>query len=359
MRRRLPLVLSLAIGGAVLGRAWPRASAEPPPAPAKPAAGPGGWTDPPPDPVENGPGTLVLTVLAEEKGPPLYGSVALWRIDAPGNEHWLPGDRLQATVKLSAGRVEIAGLPEGRYRAVYSGQRGASEDPSAFEVRGPRSEVTLRVPLPRRFAGSLRLVDERGVALRESSVLPWVWGRTYVTDDPPWVKARELRQPGRYWLRLGGGAGGGGSHRAPKRIQGKEGVFAVGTFDEPTRAEKPYLNVRMLSTGRNDVEIKLGEGATGPTTHLGVTLPLALVLQRLALPDGSPVFGSVAKVEATCIAELVTEAMPPDRWRTLPVRVLVTLPGYEPLEVTATADHPSPMPPPWLDAIGRPLQSPW
>ena len=44
----------------------------------------------------------------------------------------------------------------------------------------------------------------------------------------------------------------------------------------------------------------------------------------------------------------MTEGTSADRWRTLPIRIHVTIPGYEPLEVTANAAQPSPMPPPWV-----------
>ncbi len=363
MHRRLPLVLALVVGGgASLGQGMHGARGDPPPpAAAPPPTEPVGWREPPPDPIEVGSATLAMTLVAEGKRAPLYGSAALWRLDAPGNEHWLPGDRLQASVTIEAGRGEVTGLPEGRYRVVYDKQRGASEDPPAFDVRGSRTEVTLRIAMPRRFEGSLRLVDERGVPLRESALLSRGFGGWKVTSDPAWRRAREVRRPGKYWLGLGGGGWGtgGGHHRTPKSILSKDGLFAVGSFEEPTKATVSHVDARMVSRGRNDVEVRLGDGPTAPTTHLGVALPLALVLQRFALPDGSPVFGSAAMVEATCVAELVTEGMSPDRWRTLPIRVRVTIPGYEPLEVTANADEPSPMPPPWVPPAGKPAQSPW
>lgn len=375
MRRPGPLVVAfLACGASALGVGTPRAWGEPPPAAGSPAPAPKapakseGWHPGlkalPDDPPERGPCTLALTVLVEGREKPLYGSVDLWRLDVPGDALWLPGDHLQTTVRIHAGKGEATGLPEGRYRAVYDGQRRVDDDPPPFAVRGPRTEVTLRVALPREFAGSLRLVDENGVPLKHATLRrDGLWSWKY-RGDPAWVKPRMLVQPEGFntsrWPVGGSGSGTfGGSHRTYQPIHAAGDLFALGPFEEPDKEQRPHRELQVAAAGSNRVRVILGDGATGPTTHLGVALPLELLLARLALPDGSPVLGSAAEVEATSDAEVMTPATPADRWRRLPVKVTVTIPGYEPLELTADADHPSPMPPPWVYATGAPALCPF
>jgi|GEM_PF-2213888 len=310
----------------------------------------------PEDPVERGPATLSLTVLDEAAATAQGGAVVLWRLGAPGNAHWMAGDQQQATIPLQDGVGEVGDLPEGSYRAVVSGQRGASEDPLAFEVRAPRTEVTLRVPLPAKFPGSLRLLDEQGSSIEEASLVSGGASASGVTQAPEWVRARELRDPARYfYVGRGGGSVTGGRSR-PVSIRAEAGVFAVGTFAEPSKTEVPRRRVRVLVEGRNETWLTLGQGATGPTTHLAVALPLSTILRRLTLPDGSPVHGSTATVTAICNAVLVTDDMPPDRWRLLPVHVFVSVPGYETLEVFADALLPEPSMPRWVRTEPKPAE---
>ncbi len=310
----------------------------------------------PDDPIEEGPATLALTVLDDETGAPQTGTVNLWRLDAPGNAGWLEGDQRQGNVLIAAGHGELGDLPEGRYRAVFEEQRGVVDDPAWFEVRAPRTEVTLRVPMPRRFPGSLRLLDERGVPLQEAEVQSSGRGYTMLPSRPAWVRVRELRNPSGQGLFLGSGGGGGSfSSRGWRRVVAVNDVLPVGEFLESSRRRTERVWLRVRTAGRNDVNVTLGDGASGPTTHLAVALPLATLLDRLVLPDGMPVLGSAA---VTCEAELLTPETPPDRWRTLPVRVVVQFPDYQPLVVTADADHPSPLTPPWVRTPEKPAETP-
>lgn len=339
------------------GAGAPRSTAAPPIEPTTGAV----WVQAiPDDPVEHGPAALALTVLDEEAGVPQTGTVNLWRLDAPGNAGWLAGDQVQGAIRISEGHGELGDLPEGRYRAVFEEQRAAAGDPAQFEVRGARTEVTLRVPMPRRFQASLRLLDERGQPLR-SAELDW-GGRRWskVSAPPPWAHARTLRDasisvPYRF---RGGHANMSSGGSAWKPIEAVDDLLPVGDFAEPSRGTRSARWKGVRVEGRSGVDVTLGDGATSPTTHIGVSLPLALLLEHLLLPDGTPALGSAAWVRATCKAELLTPETPPDRWRSMPVRVEVTLDGYEPLEMTADADHPSPLPPPWKRVEEKPPEKP-
>ena len=314
----------------------------------------------PDDPVERGPATLVLTVRDADTDAPVSGTVHLWRLDAPGNADWLEGDQLQGMLWVAEGRGERGELPEGRYRAVFSEQRAAAEDPAMFEVRGERSEITLAVPMPRRFPAWLRLLDEHGHPL-PAAELGWSGRRWSKVSTPPvWAHARTLRdasipvphrgQGGHASMSSGGSAG--------TSVRAVDGLLPIGDFAEPSRGERSARMGRVRAEGRSTVDVTLGGGPTSPTTHLGVSLPLATLLDRVLLPDGAPVFGSKTRVRATCQAELLTPETPPDRWRSMPVRIVVTLDGYEPLEWTADADHPSPLPPPWKRVEAKAPEAP-
>lgn len=363
MRPRRPLAVFVALGVAGFGETPQRAAGEPPPsASPKPAveppraSGPAQTWAPPDDPIQRGPTTLALTVLDQETGAPQSGTVVLWRLDAPGNVAWLSGDQRQAEVVLEAGRGEAVDLPDGRYRAVFLEQSRAADDPAELEIRGARTEITLRVPMPRSYPVSLRLLDERGVPLLETSIRASGSGGSYNLAVPTWVRARLLRGP----LHIGGGftySGWAAGDTHPLRwLRAEDGVFTVGVYAEPSRGKASHRSMYAIPPGRNDVAFAVG-CAAGPTTHLGVALPLALLLEQLRLPDGAPVAGSKARVEARCRTHLVTADMPPDRWRSLAIEITVRIDGYEPLRATADADHPSPTAPPWVPVTAGPARS--
>jgi len=361
MRPRRPLAVFVALGVAGFGETPQRAAGEPPPsASPKPAveppraSGPAQTWAPPDDPIQRGPTTLALTVLDQETGAPQSGTVVLWRLDAPGNVAWLSGDQRQAEVVLEAGRGEAVDLPDGRYRAVFLEQSRAADDPAEFEIRGARTEITLRVPMPRSFPVFLRILDERGLPVDATSVQASGSGGSHVLAVPTWVRPRKLRDPSRIGGSFGSRHWAAGDTHPLRRLRSKDGVFAVADYAEPSRGKVPHRSMRAITPARNDVTFALG-GATGPTTHLGVALPLTLLLEQLRLPDGAPVLGSKARVEARCRAKLVPAETAADGWRSMPIEITVKVDGYERLQATADADHPSPASPPWV----REKPKPW
>ena len=58
--------------------------------------------DPPEDPIGRGECSLILQAFDADCGEPIDARADLWRLNAPGNEHWRAGDQLQASVKIDA-----------------------------------------------------------------------------------------------------------------------------------------------------------------------------------------------------------------------------------------------------------------
>ena len=147
------------------------------------------------DPVERGPCSLFLRVVSEDAGRPVRTEVYLYRLDAPGNEHWSEGDRLKATVMVEREGTRIEELPEGRYRVYSMQQRKQSEDPPAFRVAGELTKHTVRIPLPRRYRVYVMVYDERGRILRDAERRDVGYGKSSTQKEPTWLRKRRFRSP--------------------------------------------------------------------------------------------------------------------------------------------------------------------
>jgi hypothetical protein len=101
--------------------------------------------------VERGDCAISLRVLDAETEQPVASTVDLWRLDAPGNEHWTAGDQLQATADVPVEGARIEALPAGVYRPVCLAARYSAEDPPPVRVEGALTEVTFRILVPRKF----------------------------------------------------------------------------------------------------------------------------------------------------------------------------------------------------------------
>lgn len=163
----------------------------------------------PPDPVEKGSCRLFLSLVCTDSGAPASGEVELWRLDAPGNEHWSKGDQLQVRVDVPKEGKRIDDLPKGRYRVYLKSERVGATDPPAFRVAGPRTEKILSFAERRKFRVRLLVRDASGTLLRRASLTSSSYSSS--NEDPPdWVKGRKLRQQGRWFGRASYGIAGVG-----------------------------------------------------------------------------------------------------------------------------------------------------
>ena len=295
----------------------------------------------PPDPVETDRALLDLTLVDEATDLPVTTWAQLWRIGAPGNGHWTAGDQLQAHVWAKEGKALVPGLPDGFYRVFAEGQRADSDDSPPFEVRGVCTQVTLRLPMPRRQTVTLRVVDENGRPLDTATLDVWTSGHGEHDLRPAWVRKRllttgeELDEDSR----CGGCCGHGEDEE--RVIESTAGEYIVELLGS-ARDEGRHHVLEVAPARRNRVMLHLDGGFTDGETYVAVALPLDSLTENVRFPDGERARLGSAEVQARCEPRLVKPQTPPDAWRTIPVSVSVNTPGHRLRTFKATADAPSP-----------------
>ena len=279
----------------------------------------------PDDPVERGPCSLFLRAVSADTGEPARTQAYLYRLDAPRNELWTPGDSWQATVVIEKSGTLVEALPQGDYRVFAPSQPREGEDPPAFRVSGARTEHTLRIPMLRSFRVYLVVYDERGQPLQHAK--RHHSGKMMIGSSVGFEK-RELQLPRlRSAIGLVPAAGGstGGNIRA-----GPAG-FDFGLQREDTRFWRWTASYRLKFEQRSEVRFELKGDAARDRTYLALSVPLTALHDLVVLPDGRRAIDAGASVAAHCDTVLETEDAVPDAWQSLPVNVTVSLAGYEKL----------------------------
>jgi len=293
--------------------------------------------DPPADPVEKGPCSLFLRVHDAATGEPVEAVIHLYRLDAPGNDHWTRGDQLQAELRISKNGRAIADLPADTYRVACLDQPPGSGDEPAFEVSGETTERTIEVRIAPEFDAWLTVADERGSPLARGQVRRG--GSHYRRADAiDWVVARKRRDPdAQTWIGLGGGGSGSGS--VPVEADA-EGRFRLRGNRPDTRGTKHATTHMFVVEGRSTVRVEISGEAGTPRAWFGISHPIAPYRDVIFLPDGRLAADAGAYVTATTSA--VTGGLAEAQRQ--PVRVSCWLRGYEPLRFevpagTAPAAH--------------------
>jgi len=334
----------------------------------------------PEDPVETGPCSLTLNLTSAESEQPVQATAELWRLDAPGNEHWKRGDQLQARLDVPREGIAVDNLPAGRYRVFSGDQRVNSADPPAFEVAGPRTVVTLSLPMPRKFHVHVRIYTESGHVLLRAT-RDDLGGSTYAgTVDPPkWRKER--------WLKSGNWFGGTrslgigcGSSRAPAyEVAGTEAGFYLGVCREDARRSSRTSSHSFENEGRTSVSLFLTGEIQRDHSYIALSVPVEPILASIVLPDGRLASEAGADIRIYCSARLEEPDVPtvstlqavgdnrdegnatrppprrlgeprrprrrapPGAWRTLPVKVDARLDGFERLTFEYRLGDPLPV----------------
>lgn len=256
----------------------------------------------PSDPVERGPCTLEFHLQDAETGEPVAGVVALYRLDAPGNEHWTRGDRLQASVEVPVGGTNVEDLPAGFYRPHCLSQRFPPIDHESFEVTGARTTWVVRVPMPRSFRAFLVVRDENGRGIERGDLSGISLSSSMRPAEPHWLRPRAPRDSG--ILGLGGGAGGSRVRSGSRRFGavGPRGRYQLATYAE----DDCRLHRRVLwfwrSAGRSEVRALLDLEGWRETTFVGVSVPLAPIHAAVLLPSGQRAVDAGAEFSAWCYA---------------------------------------------------------
>ena len=285
----------------------------------------------PPDPVGVGDCSLLLALTDEASGAPVASRVLLYRLNAPGNEHWTAGDQLQAMLDVPKEGLWVHGLPQGSYRIHALAQRRGSDDAFRFGVRAETTEKRIAVPMPRRFASFLVIVNERGQPIPTAKLR--VGGRFHMYGKPvvPWLRSRKLREPERYATVLGFGAGCGSYGRCGQRAltAGPRG-FVLGEFFEDSRSRETSQSLTARLERRTRVRVRRSHSVARDQTWIALSLDPQPIRESVFFPDGSPV--PAKRVEIRGDAVLAPDPCPPDFWRRLEVTVRVQMAGYQTLE---------------------------
>ena len=299
------------------------------------------------DPIERGPCSLFLRAVSADTGEPARTQAYLYRLDAPRNELWTPGDSWQATVAIEKSGTLVEALPQGDYRVFAPSQPREGEDPPAFRVSGARTEHTLRIPMLRSFRVYLVVYDERGQPLQHAK--RHHTGKMMIGSSLGFEK-RELQLPA-VPKRQGGGnrdrsatglaverfrnrlnqaspAAGGSSGN---EIRAGPAGFDFGLQREDTRFWRWTASYRLKFEQRSEVRFELKGDAARDRTYLALSVPLTALHDLVVLPDGRRAIDAGASVGAHCDTVLEREDAVPDAWQSLPVNVTVSLAGYEKL----------------------------
>jgi len=311
-------------------------AAEPAPAPEAPPL--------PPDPVDRGHCAVLLRVLDAETEQPVASTVDLWRLDAPGNEHWTAGDQLQATAEVPVEGVTLEDLPAGVYRPVCLAERYCADDPPPVRIEGPLTEITFRIAVPRQLYAYVKVVDLRGVPVPTGGVRGGSsrrWGDR--TRTPAWSRPRAPRK-GEAVLILGGGGGGGGSRSSlpPKQIPQPAEGFRLGPFREDAKKSAVRHLYTIEIEGCTKVLVSVPGVTTDGSTFLGLSVPLATVPGDLRMPDGRTIAEAGGKVSATFIAVALDASAPAPPLSGHPFHIYVTVPGFKDLSFEHRLGEPVP-----------------
>jgi len=296
----------------------------------------------PKDPIEDGDCSFFVSLTSAETGAPVASSVKLFRLGAPGNEHWTRGDQLQADVKVPKEGIWIHRLPEGVYRIHAAAQRHPSDDPFRFTVRGSVTEKQFALPMPREFHARLVIVDERGrpvLSGRRRKGFSSGLGRTVKI---PWHRERRLRHPDLYVHDFRFGCGGGvGGRRWWHDVKAVDGAFDLGSFIESPRNRRRAFRSRFQVEDRTEVRLRHEYEPGRDQTWMAIIVEPRPIEDTILYPDGS--LATRARVRIHADAVLVPSPAPPSFWRTLTVNVRVSLEGFEELKFAVNPSDPPKM----------------
>lgn len=296
----------------------------------------------PADQVEEGPCALRLSVSDAVTGAAMESTIRLWRLDAPGNETWGPGDQCQREVKVPVDGHTIEGLAAGRYRAVAFAARVGSDDDEGFVVGGPMTDVTLAIESPGERPAWLELYDVDGVRIERARLrVSSSTRRRKAPAAPDWVEPRELIRVPDDPLFSGGSGGfatsrGCGGAPPPIVTAGPDG-FDLGTFPNDSKGEKRSVSVHVDVEGTASTWVDVEGADKGQRRYVGVAIDPASVVPRIVRDDGDPVDPALLWIR--CRPILASAAKTDTPWLEVPIEVEIrTLEKdrFEPFEFTYT-----------------------
>lgn len=290
-----------------------------------------------PDPIQTGECTLALELIDFETRAHVAGTVHLWRLDAPGNEHWNAGDQLQASLEVPDDGLGIPDLPEGRYRVRSEQEADCVEDPEPFVVTGGWTRVVVEIHVPRSFPIYLRVYDQEGREVEEAEVYLMEVGCS--CDDPldPSWRQRRTRKGSPDDFKSRGSRTGIFRDPTWQTVRAGPNGLLLGEVPQDDRRKRIKWRGGLRVPGKQVIKLEPSGDLTAPGRYVSVLIDPAIVKDHLFMPDGSSArsLGTRLHIEPSVLS--VDEALPSEPWRSVPIRV--SLAGYydwEPFEYTFT-----------------------
>ncbi len=224
---------------------------------------------PGPDPIQTGECSLVLHFFDSLSGEPVSGKADLWRLDAPGNDHWTKGDQKQVTFTAKEGTARCDKLPPGRYRVFSRFARKGSGSAQEFSIAGELTSASISVEMPQMEQVFLRLVDAQGKQLASSEVRRLEiknCGYQHTTRsglEPEWQVTRMPLNSNVLGMLGGGGGYKGASHRSWNPVEhGPQGIL-VGELRGDAREARRSYRRKLRMNGGSGTTVLLETHGTG------------------------------------------------------------------------------------------------
>ena len=301
------------------------------------------------------PVTLDLRLVHAGTGAPLEDSVQVWRLDAPADDVWEAGDERVFVGPAPGGRVLLADLEPGTYRAWVGRARLSSDLPPPFELRsspdGSPRVVTWPVVPAQDEPLWLVARDQDGQPVFELEAE--VRGVRSTSKPrhlrlPPWARPRVTKADGwngiptQGYVQSRGSVVGLGEPAWRTPAAGIRG-FALGEHQQASRMVERTLDLLVRRSAEPPVAVTID--LDGADRFLALVPDRAPILDPMTLPEGvtRETVRDELELEAAGVSlpEVGGEL---EAWRRATVRVRLALEGYVPLEATwRPAVEPAPL----------------
>lgn len=286
---------------------------------------------------------LHLRLVGDPGGQPVAMRVRLWQLGLPETELWTAGDRVRSELTIPPDGADVP-LPAGRYRIQCLDRRARAEDPAAFAVPIGASDRVVAVAHRREVQLRLRILDEDGVALRQSDKRRLYRRSAHQDGDTSlgavWLRPRELKsgRPLRDRNNRCSSSDDWSNREALATVALADGTshFDLGRHRERGGSDFAMWATEYEPADRVAVVVESDDAIGIDSTYVAVSPRLDTVLAQVRHPDGSPVPLAEAKVKASCTAARHPWEPPADVWKTVSVRVEVACHGFRPLTFSWT-----------------------
>jgi len=273
--------------------------------------------------------TTLKVVAVDTDGAIVASHVELWRIDAPGNEHWTGGDQLQAQAFVPIEGWLFTRLPEGRYRLVCHAQV-FDEAPLEVVVLAPRTRLDVPIRVPRSFRIRVAVRDRFG------RLVPSVFLGSETTSlalDEPWRFERAPRDPNQVQILedIEIASESIFSSEGPQPAEG----FDLGSYREADRGARRRLRLVLKTLDGATVKVRVPTRSDRDLDLVAVAVPASDVAAGVRLPGGGL---AQARVSVTGWARPRVAGLPGGGWERAEVEIQARQEGYRPASLTWTAE---------------------